>query len=175
VDVAELLRGILETYPNLQAPAVEVKVELEGVLVLANQGALTQVLSNLLGNAVKFVLPGTKPSLRVWAESVQGEAPPAGDRAGLGLEADASLQTPHSGPFMVRIWVEDNGIGVPASEHRRIFDMFCRLHRESDYSGTGVGLAIVRQAVKRMGGQVGLESEPGKGSRFWFVLPKGSP
>lgn len=49
--------------------------------------------------------------------------------------------------------------------------MFYRLHRESDYPGTGIGLAIVSQAVKRMGGQFGLQSEPGKGSRFWIELP----
>jgi two-component system CheB/CheR fusion protein len=175
VDVAELLQGILETYPNLQAPAVEVQVQLDQVVVQANPGALTQVLTNLLGNAVKFVRPGTKPCLRVWAESVRGKERKANDPGSPGLEADTSVPAPRSGPSMVRIWVEDNGIGVPGSAQRKIFDMFFRLHPENDYPGTGVGLAIVRQAVKRMGGQVGLESEPGKGSRFWFDLPKGHP
>jgi signal transduction histidine kinase len=76
---------------------------------------------------------------------------------------------------VVRIWVEDNGIGIPVEAQEKIFVMFYRLHRESEYSGTGIGLTIVREAIKRMGGRVGLESEPGKGSRFWIELPKGMP
>jgi len=67
--------------------------------------------------------------------------------------------------------VDDNGIGVPAEQRERIFGLFQRLHRSSEYSGTGVGLAIVRRAVQRMGGQVGVESESG-GSRFWVELRK---
>jgi signal transduction histidine kinase len=49
--------------------------------------------------------------------------------------------------------------------------MFQRFHRSTDYEGTGIGLAIVRKAVERMGGKVGVESEPGRGSRFWLLLP----
>jgi signal transduction histidine kinase len=71
----------------------------------------------------------------------------------------------------VRLWVEDNGIGI-ASEHReRIFRVFERLHRAEEYPGTGIGLAIVERAIVRMGGTVGVESEPGQGSRFWVELP----
>jgi signal transduction histidine kinase len=71
----------------------------------------------------------------------------------------------------VRIWVEDNGIGIPKAAQQRIFDMFQRLHREDEYPGTGMGLTIVRKVAQRMGGAVFLESEPGRGSRFCVELP----
>jgi signal transduction histidine kinase len=69
----------------------------------------------------------------------------------------------------VRIWVEDKGIGIPPAAQERIFHMFQRA--TNDYEGTGIGLAIVRKVVHRMGGSVGVESEKGKGSRFWVELP----
>jgi signal transduction histidine kinase len=98
-----------------------------------------------LDNAVKFVAQGTKPRVRVYSES-NGHG--------------------------VRLWIEDNGIGINASEQGQLFQMFYRIHTES-YPGTGMGLAIVRKAVERMGGEAGVESESGKGSRFWLQLPEG--
>jgi signal transduction histidine kinase len=68
----------------------------------------------------------------------------------------------------VRITIEDNGIGIPAPAQSRLFGMFQRL--TADYEGTGIGLAIVRKVTERMGGRVGAESNPGKGSRFWVEL-----
>jgi signal transduction histidine kinase len=70
----------------------------------------------------------------------------------------------------VRLWVEDNGIGVAPQHHERIFRTFERLHGLDTYPGTGIGLAIVRKGVARLGGQAGVESEPGRGSRFWVEL-----
>jgi len=69
---------------------------------------------------------------------------------------------------VLRVWIEDNGIGIPAHSQERLFRMFQRL--TSEYEGTGIGLAIVRKVVERMGGRVGAESAPGKGSRFWVEL-----
>jgi signal transduction histidine kinase len=71
---------------------------------------------------------------------------------------------------MIRIWFEDNGIGIPMEVQARMFMMFQRLNPPEQYEGTGIGLTIVRKAVERMGGKVGVESEPGKGSRFWIEL-----
>jgi len=70
----------------------------------------------------------------------------------------------------VRLWFEDNGIGIRKEVHERIFLMFQRINPPGQFEGTGIGLTIVRKAVERMGGKVGLESEPGKGSRFWITL-----
>jgi signal transduction histidine kinase len=104
---------------------------------------LTQVLANLIGNATKFVAPQVKPHVRIWAEADRDQ---------------------------VTIWVKDNGIGISAENQSRIFRVFERLHGSDDFPGTGLGLAIVRKGVERMGGQVGLESEVGKGSSFWVKL-----
>jgi signal transduction histidine kinase len=79
-----------------------------------------------------------------------------------------------SGPggATVRIWVEDNGIGIAHENRDRIFGMFERINPAKEYPGTGIGLAVVRKAAERMGAQLGLESELSKGSRFWIELQK---
>ena len=75
----------------------------------------------------------------------------------------------------MRVWVEDNGIGVAPEHQDRIFQPFERLHGMERYPGTGMGLAIVRDAIERLGGRVGVESQIGTGSRFWVELPAGEP
>jgi signal transduction histidine kinase len=71
----------------------------------------------------------------------------------------------------VRLWFEDNGIGIAPEYQDRIFRLFERLHGTDSYPGTGMGLALVKKGIERMNGQVGLESEAGKGSKFWIELP----
>jgi PAS domain S-box-containing protein len=112
-------------------------------VVQAHGPTLTRVLANLVSNAVKFVSPGKTPVVRVRSEPRKGR---------------------------VRLWVEDNGIGIEAAYLERIFRVFERLNRQEEYPGTGIGLAIVRRAVERMGGRSGVESTPGQGSRFWIDL-----
>ena len=114
--------------------------------VMAHATTLVQVVTNLLTNAVKFVASGVRPHVRVWAEE-RGE--------------------------WGRLWVEDNGIGIAPEHHDRIFRVFERLHGSEMYPGTGIGLAIVAKGTERMGGRAGVESTPGKGSKFWIELPKG--
>ncbi|MDO8544574.1 MAG: response regulator [Opitutaceae bacterium] len=145
VDVERLLHDVIATYPALDHAGAGISVEGPLPRVLANEAALTQVFSNLLENAVKFVAPGVRPRVRVWGAEAGGR---------------------------VRLWFEDNGIGIPKDAQARLFNMFVRMNRAERYEGTGIGLAIVRKAVERMGGTVGLESEEGKGSRFWVELEK---
>ena len=73
----------------------------------------------------------------------------------------------------MRFWFEDQGIGIPRQYQERIFDMFQQL--DKSYEGTGIGLALVRKTAERMGGHVGVESTPGKGSRFWLEFKKTNP
>jgi PAS domain S-box-containing protein len=147
VDLGKLLRGMVKTYPNLHPPAADITIELPGLLVLGNESLLTQCFGNLLDNAVKFVAPGVHPRVRVWAEP-------------------STLN--HRSSTLIHI--QDNGIGIPKDGQERIFRMFHRMHRESEYPGTGIGLAIVRKAVERMSGRISLDSGPGKGSRFCVEL-----
>lgn len=177
VDLGKLLCGLVETYPNLQSPGADIQVELPHLEVLGNEAALTQIFSNLLGNAVKFVAPGVKPKVRVWAEpgrnngllNKSNHKPPAAVRP-----TDAS-KNPSVQPPTVLVWVEDNGIGIPQSEQERIFGMFQRMHGAEEYPGTGIGLAVVRKSLQRIGGDVRVESEPGKGSRFCVELKQAAP
>ena len=76
------------------------------------------------------------------------------------------------GKDRVRIWVEDNGIGIAPGDYERIFQMFVQVNESQLYGGTGVGLAIVRKAVESMHGLVGLESIEKGGARFWVELAK---
>jgi signal transduction histidine kinase len=114
--------------------------------VVGNARLLQQVIENLVANAVKFVPPGVAPRVRIASETLNGRR---------------------------RLWVQDNGIGVAPEHQERIFRVFERLHGGETYPGTGIGLAIVRRAIERMDGHVGVESSPGAGSRFWIELPVG--
>ena len=104
---------------------------------------LQQVFRNLLNNAIKFVPPGIKPKVTVEAEALNGR---------------------------YRIWVRDNGIGIPETHVGKLFQLFYRVG-DGGFPGTGTGLAIVRRAVERLGGSVGVESRVGVGSSFWIELP----
>jgi signal transduction histidine kinase len=141
VDLRQLLAGIVESYPELQEPGATIEIAPDLPIVLGNAAALTQCFSNLLGNAVKFVPRGVHPHVNVWSGQF-------GDR--------------------VRIFIRDNGIGIEPGAHEKIFHIFYQLDRE--FEGTGIGLSVVRKAAERMGGTVGVDSEPGKGSTFYVEL-----
>lgn len=109
--------------------------------IIGNRTVLVQVVSNLISNGIKFVKAEKKPVIRIWA-------------------------TQHNNS--VRLWVADNGIGIDREHQERIFQVFERLHSNETYPGTGIGLAIVRRGMERLGGSSGVESTPGEGSRFWL-------
>jgi signal transduction histidine kinase len=103
------------------------------------------VLRNLLDNALKFTRDSYPPTLTI---------------RGTSAEKSVTLE------------LHDNGIGFDMQFHDRIFDIFQRLQRAEDYPGTGVGLAIVRKAMQRMGGRVWAESAPGQGATFNLEIPR---
>jgi PAS domain S-box-containing protein len=143
MNVEKVIQDAIDERTELQPAKADILIEKPLLPVLAHGASLTQCVTNLLDNAVKFVAPGVRPRVRVWTEKI-------GDR--------------------VRLSVRDNGIGIDPDSQRQLFEMFNRVHSGNNYPGTGIGLAIVRKAVERMDGTVGVESELGKGSRFWLEL-----
>jgi PAS domain S-box-containing protein len=146
VDLDRLVRDLIEVFPNGQPIKPEIQIKDPLPHVSGNEALLAQCVSNLLSNGAKFVSPGTTPHLEISAEAVD----------------DASI----------RVWFKDNGIGIAPKNHNRIFGLFERIHSDTEYEGTGIGLSIVRKAIERMGAQVGFDSEPGKGSNFWIQLKR---
>ena len=145
VNLEGLIKDMLEAYPQWRQPKVQISIASPLPPVVGNEALLTQCISNILSNSVKFVSPGTIPEVRIWAES-------SGDN--------------------LRLCFQDNGIGIAAENHWRIFRMFERINPASQFEGTGIGLTIVRKAVERMNGSCGFESEFGKGSTFWIELKR---
>lgn len=122
----------------------QINIEEPISLVQANRLVLIQVLTNLVSNAIKFVPEDVQPYVRIWTQLCEGRT---------------------------RVWIEDNGIGIAFEQQQQIFSPFTRLHGREEFPGTGIGLAIVRKGIERIGGQVGVESQPEQGSRFWVELP----
>jgi PAS domain S-box-containing protein len=147
VDPAALVADVLQ---QLEVERLERRASVdvsEPLLeVRGNALTLTQVFLNIISNAFKFVHKGVPPKVVVRTEE-------RGQR--------------------VRIWFEDNGIGILPEHQDRIFRIFERLNRQENYPGTGIGLAMVRKAMSRMDGTCGVESDGRTGSRFWVELEKG--
>ena len=156
VDLEGVVKEVL-SHLDREISGAKARIVVEGPLppVRGHPVALAQALGNLVSNAIKFVAEGVLPTVRIHAESrrVPGQAAA-------------------SGPCPLRIWVEDNGVGIAPGHQQRIFGVFERLHRREEYGGAGIGLAIAKRLVERMGGKVGVESEAGRGSRFYLELPE---
>jgi PAS domain S-box-containing protein len=145
VDLKQEMTELIQQLENdIKRKNAQVELDLSSAMVNAHPTTLRQILANLVGNALKFVHPERKPVVHIRSE-------------------------PRGGA--VRIWVEDNGIGIAAEHCERIFRLFERLHTSQSYPGTGIGLALVRKGAERMGGNAGVESSPEQGSRFWVELP----
>lgn len=145
LNLETLLRDVVAQYPELQPSVADLQIEVPLHRVRGHEASLGQCLANLLTNAAKFVEPGTRPHIIV-------RTVPAGER--------------------VRLWVEDNGIGIAPHHQAGLFSVFERVPTRHAYEGTGIGLAIVRRAMEKMGGRWGVESDGKSGSRFWIELPR---
>jgi signal transduction histidine kinase len=150
VDANEVFGKTLAIFQQ-QLADTGAHVEIESLPVLrVHEVHLTQLFQNLIGNALKY--RGEYPVvIRVFAER-------AAERA---ERADG----------MWKITVADNGIGIEPDYHEQIFGLFQRLHGGGQYSGSGIGLAICQKIVQRYRGRIWVESEPGRGSKFMFILP----
>src|SRR6185295_4336248 len=144
IDLDDIVARLLDSMrTELEERKALVRVDSPLGRVLGHPMTLSQALANIVSNAAKFVPPGRRPEIRIRAER-------RGDRR--------------------RVWVEDNGLGIEPEHRARIFKLFERLHPRETFPGTGIGLAIVWRSVERMNGQVGVESTPGLGSRFYVEL-----
>ncbi|MDB5196847.1 MAG: domain S-box-containing protein [Flaviaesturariibacter sp.] len=128
-------------------------------VVRGHRRQLQQLFQNLLSNALKYTRPGVIPQISVTATEVKGSD------TGLSLPADCKEKAYHC------IAVADNGIGFEQSNADRIFKMFQRLHGKAEYSGTGVGLSIVRKVVENHNGYITADGIPGEGATFRVYLP----
>jgi signal transduction histidine kinase len=143
VDCQALVKEVLETLaPQIEERGAVVTQE-DLPRLTGNRTQLTRVFQNLIANALKFQA-SQQPQIHVRSEN----------------KGDAWL-------FSVR----DNGIGIPADQRERVFQIFQRVHGEEDYPGTGIGLSICKKVVEAHGGRIWVESAPGEGSTFYFTIP----
>lgn len=146
VELGPLINTVVEQKKReTSETSIDFIVNVNGGSVVADPNGLTQSLRNYIDNAVKFSGKVSNPRIEVGSkETVKN--------------------------FVV--WVRDNGVGFDMKYHDRIFNIFQRLNPGEEYPGTGIGLAIVRKAMERMGGRAWAESQPGHGSIFYLEIPK---
>jgi PAS domain S-box-containing protein len=145
VDLAAATNRVLGNLAGrIGERGAQVGVDVAGAAVVAaSAGDVEIVLQNLIANALKFGDPAA-PRVEISAEPVQGDW---------------------------RIVVADNGVGIDRADQERIFTAFERAHADLSRGGTGLGLSICDRLVRRHGGRMGVDSEPGQGARFWVLLP----
>ena len=114
-------------------------------IVYSNQSMLIQVIQNLVSNAIKFRKAETPPKIKI--SSVENE-------------------------ISYTVTITDNGIGIPEDQLKRIFIIFQRLHPRGSYKGTGIGLAICKKIIKKLGGEIWVKSTVDVGTSFTFTIPK---
>lgn len=142
VALLPLVEQVIDGYEaDIRQHGVCIELGLQPMTVALDPEGMAVVLRNLLGNAIKFSRDSQPPRI-----AIGGEA--------------------HEGRYV--LWVRDNGVGFDMKYHDRVFAMFQRLHRAEEFSGTGVGLALVAKAVQRMGGRVWAKSAPGQGATFYL-------
>jgi PAS domain S-box-containing protein len=145
IDLNGIVKETLQTL-HLNIIGRNATIDINGTLpsIHGNRIQISQIFNNLVGNALKFC-KDKKPHIEISC-----------------TESDKEWQ----------VNIKDNGIGIEAEYQHKIFDVFKRLHKHSEYYGTGIGLAICKKVVERHGGNIFVQSTPGEGSTFSFTLPK---
>jgi chemotaxis family two-component system sensor kinase Cph1 len=142
VDLGTLAAEVVETFrPVIESRRASVEMVDPLPVVQCDASLVAAVLGNLISNGLKF---NQSDEPRVEIGCLAGDPPV--------------------------IWVRDNGIGIAEQDREEVFVIFRRLHSRQDYEGTGAGLTIVRKIVEAHGGRIWLESEPGRGTTFFFTL-----
>jgi PAS domain S-box-containing protein len=145
IDVSSVAKATVERLrTDIQARGVQIEVSAEMPAALGHALWIEEVFANLIGNAIKYI-GKDNPSPKITICGSRQEQ-------------------------FNRYEVQDNGMGIKPEDRDKLFEKFTRFH-QGEASGVGLGLSIVVRMVKRLGGTVGVDSEPGKGSTFWFTLP----
>ncbi|MHB8798543.1 MAG: ATP-binding protein [Thermoanaerobaculia bacterium] len=148
ISLAESVRlALAHVQEEIASTGASVKVAVDGLVVRADREGLAIVFRNLLGNALKFRRGAEAPAIEIGGEAAEG---------------------------VCRFWVRDHGVGFDSAYSEKMFDIFQRLHRQEEFPGTGIGLALVRKAVERMGGSIRAEGTPDRGATFFVELPGGA-
>jgi len=144
MDLTDTLKQVLNEMDDFLKEK-KATVEFDSLpTIRANPSQMYQLFQNLITNAVKFHRPGARPAVQISSKKT----------------GDGWI-----------ISVQDNGIGISEKYHNVIFKVFQRLNRREEFSGTGIGLAICKKIVERLGGRIWVESQPDKGSTFFFSVP----
>jgi len=145
LDLNEVVSQIrkFELAVLIEEKNVEIEIPQPLPMIVGDSSQITQLMQNLIANGIKYQKKDNRPVIRITSK-------PAADG-------------------MVQIEVTDNGIGIKPEHHSSVFGMFKRLHGK-EYEGTGIGLATCKKIVERHNGKIGLESQPGHGSTFWFTI-----
>lgn len=150
-----LTEVLTDSINNLSARIRETSADItvtfkESLYVLGDKTSLVRLFQNLIGNAIKFHATGKTPKVRI----------------GIQEDNDSS----HPGYWVVS--VKDDGIGIDPEHHELLFNIFQRLHSRDEYDGSGIGLAICKKVIDRLGGSIEFESRKNKGSTFYVRLKK---
>lgn len=172
VEIEEVARTVVSTLePKARARGITLEVDIEkGIHILADKDRVEQILLNLVDNGIKFTEKGF---VRITAQRVEVEKMRSSEDVKT-LSTSQHLNLSTSGCF-VEISVADTGTGIPSKDIPRLGERFYRVDpaRSRELGGTGLGLAIVKHLVLSMGGELNIESEPGKGTRISFFMPSG--
>lgn len=159
VDLNRKVKLVLEDL-ELEVQQRDAKIIVDHLpTITGSKRQIQQLFQNLISNALKYSKPGVAPMITITSKEV------------IAKEVKPDVSPAHATRHFHLVQVRDNGIGFPQEDAERIFNVFTRLHGNTEYRGTGVGLSIVQKVVHNHGGYIWAEGEPGTGAVFNILLP----